>query len=260
MNRSEAMQYPPQTGAYIVKTDNCRSTGRWQDFRVARVPICLGKEFYEGDMLKATIDWCAARFDHVQIFVSDTLQRHNICFDKNLDDQAALAAARREGDAWIARNLKAIRTLPSYTISRWDDWMEMPGFPAVHKQVVEAYSTIADFRASIDDSVTNTWLRKHAALGPDSLSRKERFKELSLRYILEELAVFSMRSESLRAIDVHPGMDFPITTKYQGNVPEGLPPGMGKRYLCRIRLSVNKDMLVEQDNEPAVQGQETEAA
>jgi tRNA-dependent cyclodipeptide synthase len=253
MNKINLIEYPPQTGAYIVKPITRQSTGRWGDFKVARLPISVGKEYHEGEMFEATVKWCAARFDHVQVCVSDTAQRYNLAFEQGLDAETAFTKSLKAGDEWITRNKPLLDLLPSYNMTRWEEWRTRPDFATRLQQMENSYAVNTDFRDSIDTTVMDVWTRKSSALGPTPLSYRQNFLDMSHRYIMEELVVYSMRFENLSAIDVYPGTDLAVTTRFQGTPPPGVPVGISQRYLCRIKLSHNKDFANVTASLPTVQ-------
>lgn len=190
---------------------------------------------------RATVEWCAARFDHVEVCVSDTSQRYNIMFDEGLDEAAAFKKSLEAGNGWIARHAPMLKALPKYHMKRWEDWRARPDFKDRLMSVMQAYDGHSAFRQSIDGTVMQAWERKSKSAGIMDAARRSAFIDLSYRYILEELAVFSMRFEDFHAIDVYPGTGIAAIMRHQDVLPESLPRGLTMQYLCSIKLSHNKN-------------------
>ena len=62
INPRQEFQYPPQMGAYKVKVLNGAG---WRKYNIARFHISVGTERFEGEKLKATMEWLSHRFDRV---------------------------------------------------------------------------------------------------------------------------------------------------------------------------------------------------
>jgi hypothetical protein len=101
-------------------------SGNWQRYRVARMGISVGQPYHEGDKFRAACEWVSSRFDHVQIMVADTLQRHNM---PGGDTRWNRLLAEQAGDAWLARNQSSIDLISNQEILRWDDLLADPAYP-----------------------------------------------------------------------------------------------------------------------------------
>ncbi len=235
-------QFPPQKGLYILKVKTEKhTTHNWQDFDLARLQISVGQEYHEGEKIKATIDWCAPRFESVQICVNDTLQRFNKMFELGLSEVEAMQVARSEGQAWIDRYIKLFSVIPHLEIKRWDTWKNNELYQSDRSKIDFLYKTNEEFKQSIDNNIMGIWARRQK-MKPDHYpaSRLNRFFSLSKKYLLEEITVFSVMYETDRGIDIYPGTVIFPATVFQGRDIDGAPDGLGKGYFCRTDFSRNR--------------------
>lgn len=162
----KGFNFPPPTGPYKLSLN---SKAPWRSFDRVRVQVSLHNPRYEGAKWQAINEWCCHRFKHVDIILSDTLQRHN---------GADAKKARQEGDAWLLRNpVKG-------NLIRWDELLADPSYKPAATKVQNAYRDDKAFRARL-----NSKARNHQS-GPE--------------FLLEELAVFSFLFER-PAIDLYAG-------------------------------------------------------
>lgn len=200
---SKTIQYPSQTGPYKVFV---KDKGLWQSHDTARLQISVGNPKHSGDKFFALTEWAAARFSHVTLIVSDTLQRHNIALYSNMDSENAYKLSLSQGDDWLSYNHKAIENIPNKTVTRWNDWLDRPGYDDIHTLIKTLYKSNADVQNVIQGRAMEFSARHAESLtgGPVETQRIE----TSTRYIIEEVAAFALMFQEERAIDIYPGTWF----------------------------------------------------
>lgn len=193
-NFKKNIQYPPQTGPYKVFV---KDKGLWRHYNTARLQISVGNPKHEGDKFFALTEWAAGRFDKVILIVSDTLQRHNLAQDRDIDVKDAYDVALMEGQRWLRDNKVAIQNIPSSkrVMTFWDDWMSHADFAATYVEIRNIYLTNDSVKSSVLEKARSFWER-HAFKGAI---------DTSISYILEELAVFAIMFRETSAIDIYPG-------------------------------------------------------
>ena len=194
------LQYPAQTGCYKVSV---KDKGLWQCHRFARLQISMDNPKHTGDKFLALTEWAATRFEHVTLIVSDTLQRHNIASNNNLDLEEAYTISLAKGDDWISHNAAAINALPNKTITRWDEWLRDPQFKQTHNLLKYLYDNVEDFRYAVDKKALD-FCKRHAANLTTEFVLANHLRA-SVDYILEELSAFSRMFATTKAIDIYPG-------------------------------------------------------
>lgn len=234
-------QFPAQTGIYTVKVKSEQCTASWQDFSMARAQISVGQDYHEGDKLAALAGWLAPRFDVVHICVNDTLQRFGRMIDhEDIDEDTARAWAERDGQEWRTRN-GHLFTAPHVRLIHWDHWLDNPRFAATLDQISHLYDHNREFTHAIDGNIQALWERRRRQDPARYPAAKFlRFATLSRRYLLEEIAAFSLMYEDQIAIDVYPGTTIFAALVFQGRVVDGAPVGLGQGHFCRVDFSRGK--------------------
>lgn len=255
-HQTESTQYAPQTGAYVVKVKSGQSTANWRDFDTVHIQVSVGQPYHEGEKLRATLEWAAARFKCVRIWVNDTLQRHTMMYEHGYDADEARTAARQAGQEWLERNAALLAAVPQLEILRWDSMLNDTDFRYMHFLTAQFYKNNAEFRESLDASILNIWSRRYGTVTVAGQAESEdeafhRFAGFSRAYLLEEIAVFSMVSHREKAIDVYPGSLCREMAIFYGREVDGIPPGLNKRAFCRIDFSRSK-MAETENAAPAV--------
>lgn len=200
MNASKNIQYPAPTGPYKVFV---KDKGLWQKHDTARLQISLSNPKHTGKKFSALAEWAAARFDHVTLVVSDTLHRHNLALNLNLDHRAAYESALSQGDYWISQNQEALNVIPNRTVTRWDDWLSHPDFNEAHALMIKLYGEHDGVRVAVQEKAASFSGKRIEDL-MDAFSPRA-ITDTSVRYIIEELAAFSLMFRGKRTIDIYPG-------------------------------------------------------
>lgn len=221
-NSRKEIQYPQQTGAYKLCV---LDRAIWQEYSHARLQISIGNPKHSGEKFFALAEWAEARFEHVTVIVSDTLQRHNLVLFSNINFEDATALSLKNGDDWINENKAALDLLPRKTISRWDEWLNHLDFSKTYQRICEIV---------LNDEYINSLVEEKVKLFSRGKSQNlnETFSQGMFKaaraYILEELAIFAIMLREGRAIDIYPGTWFKelflALSKYsQEELMEGFP-------------------------------------
>lgn len=237
MNNISPLSIPARADDYTVKVKKQLCCGEtWRSFKTARLLISVGQEYHEGAKLRAAINWCAKRFNHVEILVGDTLQRHSFSLNDGMDPAEAFEKARIAGDDWLARNAATIGTLPSVSVTRWEAWRVNSAFRPRLLQIMSAYEDLPEFRDAVDEAAMGYCARKSRIDALQDAGYRKKTLDLSYQYIFEELAIYSLIADGEPVIDIYPGSCLSVIKRLQGAVPEGLPASLGARSLCSIKL------------------------
>ncbi|MCB9989318.1 MAG: hypothetical protein H6868_08325 [Rhodospirillales bacterium] len=150
-----------------------------------RVQVSVGSPKYEGEKFAALMEWAVRRYEHVQVIVSDTLQRHN---GPEPDSPAAWNKARRQGMEWIKRNRLA---LEGVELVMWDDLLAHPSYGPAASEIAAALRQ-APVRSQIEGTAQQFARRNGASV------------VASINFLTEELAAFALLFQK-PAIDVYAG-------------------------------------------------------
>lgn len=187
--------------SYMVKVKNGAG---WRAYHNARLQISVGQAYHEGEKLKATLAWCDERFDRLIICVNDTLQRHNMEFAGASADEA-FAESLQAGKEWISRNQPLLDALSNAEIIRWETWRRDPTFETGLMIMERMFTEKQAFRKDVIDEVDSFWERALKRGDAPPAEDYERFKTHSIRYLLEECAIFQMMFARDEAVDIYPG-------------------------------------------------------
>lgn len=191
-----------QFNPYTVVVKKARG---YSDYDTARLQISVGQPYHEGDKFAATVEWAQSRFEKVIICVNDTLQRHNLRFEKGLPDVMALRMTEQQGREWVDRNLSSIKNLSNYEIQHWEEWRKRPSYEALLEKNQHLYDGQKHTRDCIDAIIKDFWDRRIKRQGFSEEEKFVYFHQHSTNYFLEELTVFQMMFSELDAADIYPG-------------------------------------------------------
>lgn len=167
---------------------NVKKADGWKRYNRARLGISVGKEQHEGEKLCAALTWATKRFDHIEVRVSDTLQRYN--FSGRPDDN--WHAARKAGDDWMSRNKYVLELFPDIFLYRWEDVL-FDSDIEFHKKVISTKMEDPIFRDAFEKDIAAHIIRT----GKDPQKCRA--------FAQEELAVFNLLQEKRPAADIYPG-------------------------------------------------------
>lgn len=231
LNRKFEFSQP--TGKYKTHVNS----GDWKAYTAARFQISMNNPKHAADKFYAQAEWAAARFDRVQLIVSDTLYRYNIMASHGVDEAAARRLALQIGDQWLADNAAAIALLPNHTVTRWDDWLRYPNFAAAHDQMKQCYLNDPTFARAVDSTV-QLFLRNKDGLTD---AQRAEYTALSHAYLIEELAVFAVMYTAAPMVDVRPGSPIkPVLDLLKSGAVCGAPSGCGGQENVIIDFTRNK--------------------
>ena len=236
MKRSDSKQYPQQTGPYSVRV---KTGANWQNYKTCRLQISVGQAYHEDAKFEATINWVKERFDSVIICVNDTLQRHNTLFMSGGDTDTVTRSWSREGDEWIARHKDLLNAVENCTIYKWDAWRNQDQYGSIREQVDYFYETNDLFHNAINANIQSFWDRNAISYEDRHELDFTKFARHSLRYLLEETAVFSIMFDQIEAVDIYPGTVLLPAFLFRGNPVPGMPKGLDKGAFTRIDFKRN---------------------
>jgi tRNA-dependent cyclodipeptide synthase len=193
-NNSNNNQYPAQTGPYKV---HVKDKARWQNHNVARLQISMDNLKHQGAKFAALTEWAANRFDKVIVIVSDTLNRHNIIQNYDMNDKLAYEVSKAIGDNWLEANQGALDNIPEdkIEIKRWDDYLQ-------HEKFDDTRALLSDMYHMGDKGFKEAVCKKSDFFCQRNGQVGSAFARMSSNaYILEELACFAIMFEEDKAID-----------------------------------------------------------
>lgn len=196
--------------------------------------ISLHSRNHQGDGLSAMVDWmnCQSKFSHVRIGLSDTLNRFNYARDNSVSLKAAYMAVAQKGDEWLSENSRILGGLNMpQTLVRWSHWLENHTAEVERNRALfgQAYEENSGFRASVDADIYAFLARTNSGHDPEKINT-------SRRYLIEELAVYSVILREHPATTVYPGKQLNCFAFMRENKPDGLPAAIGNTGFIRLGI------------------------
>ena len=200
----------PPNSSNPYKLVTIRSPG-WSAYKAATLLISVGQPYHEGDKFAVTVAWAARHFEELHVLVADTLQRHNAPGDW-----------RARGAAWIERNHDAWSSCGrEVTVSRWDDWLARPEFPAV----LERFAAAA--RGALAPAIEHdarAFVERQAGKGVGAPVEQSR------GYLLEELAAITLQARAYPGARVYPGPQLESFRAVAAGIVGDAPRGLERQY------------------------------
>ena len=154
------------------------------------------------------MEWAGENFDSICVDLADTDKKYNYKCIHGFDDEEAHIKAREDGDRWIATNREAIDLLgPRVKVFRFDDWRAREGYQSIFDRLKAIYEQVDDpycrrFREAVIADA-NEYVDLKASKIPNI--DPERMRELSILYVLEEIAAVTVSELRYPGLRVYPG-------------------------------------------------------
>ena len=218
---------------YRVRVNSCAD---WVAYSSCTLGISVGQPYHEGGKFAATVEWAARHFEHIQVDVSDTLQRHRL-IGEGVSPVEAARASLREGSRWIARAMPVLGACGQpYTITRWNEWLRHADFPAVHAAYSRHAASDPILRTAISADIDGFIARqvKHGGGIADAVRMASR------AYLIEELAAITLQGRAQRSARIYPGPELASFRAVRDGSVAGAPAGLERDYYVRVNLERRK--------------------
>jgi tRNA-dependent cyclodipeptide synthase len=208
--------------------------------QICTLGISVGEHFHEGAKLTATLKWAEGRFQRFHVFLCDTIHRFNYpCYFKG-DQELAANLARQAGDEWLNRNISAFEGIKlPYEISRWDDWVKLPGFVARYGQMQSLFENNEALRAALTKDASRYLDNNWEKLKDEGITYQERVHG-GIAYMLEELSVLAIIAETVSPLEIYAGPDSQAAQACKTDVVADAPLGLEMRRSVRIDFKYKK--------------------
>lgn len=227
------LQFPPQTGPYAIKV---KEGDRWHHRSTVRLEISVGQAYHEGEKLECAIKWAKARFAEIIILCNDTLQRYNLAIQFGGHPNKYLAQTYAAGTEWIAQNKGPLKNT---TIIRWEDWRNLPRFANAVSQARDLYRENQRFNSAVNTSISEVFTRR-LSKGLIRMEDQEKFRSLSLDYLMEETAGLAIAYETFPGISAYPGTFLEMWRMFIDTQIEGELKGLSNAHCLRIDFDRKK--------------------
>ncbi|MFH1371840.1 MAG: tRNA-dependent cyclodipeptide synthase [Planctomycetota bacterium] len=199
--------------------------------------ISLENPLFASDSLKAMLIWAAEKFEQCLVIVGDYLCRFDEQIINGCDETLAGKLAIKRGDSFISQTKDIFGGLPAdkVILTRWKEYLQAEEFKRSKKILDEIFDSDEEFRKSVEyDALSFVERQKkhnqHPAVEADAALR------LCCRYILEEVAVFSVLSERGWGVELYPGSELRVLAEVaRGRYPR-VPKGLKNRISVELKI------------------------
>lgn len=181
-------------------------SGCWEKSDTCIVGISVGQHYHEGRRLTAILNFAASNFESVVILVADSLKRFTFSIKKGSVPEAYRADAVRLGDEWLSRNANKLAGIKvPYRVLRYSNW----SCGAEFAERIQTIRTIYVNENLLENAVrtdSDDYLTKLSSRGWQSPLSQKKLYHACAEFLLEELAVCSLVSESVgSSTECYPG-------------------------------------------------------
>lgn len=224
---------------YRIKIENITPANRNFDLATKRkciLGVSMSNPVFWRSSLGTMLNWMQENFDSSLILVGDYLQRHNEQISNGNEASLAIETAMQKGDLFAE---KLNQYLPKYNsnsfqIARWKPLYENADFQK-HKNVLEKiYHSNSAVKKSIEETAQFFVSQKQERM--DFKVSEEEAIRLSVAYLLEEMAVFSILIDQGWDVVLYPGAQLPLLMEIAKGEFEGIPNSLNKGIYVELKI------------------------
>jgi tRNA-dependent cyclodipeptide synthase len=198
--------------------------------------VSMSNPVFWRSSLGTMLAWMDKNFDSSLVLVGDYLQRFNEQIANGNQADLAIESAMRKGDLF---ETKLNQYLPEYAnekfhIARWKPFHENANFHK-HKTVLDKiYNSNLAVKTSIDNTAKLFVSQKQDRL--DFKVSEEEAVRLSVEYLLEEMAVFSILIDEGWDVVLYPGAQLPLLMEIAKGEFDGVPNSLNKGIYVELKV------------------------
>lgn len=207
----------------------------WNLYKSCSIGISLKSPNHTGEALEAIVDWMNGKFEYCTIDLTDSLERINIAAQKGITEDEARREANALGDAWMRENSHILSNLRMpMSLLRWDHWHSESRKPELEKLKIlfkHAVDNNPKFSEAVNEDVNHFYERRFG-LNAHQINQEQR--ELSQRYLIEEMAGHSLLYSDYRCATIYPGRQQESFKMLRESAVPNVPKGLENSYYTRL--------------------------
>lgn len=199
--------------------------------------ISLDNPGFYGKSLQALLLWGIGNFDECLVVIGDYLRRYNERILNGLDDKQAARVTHALGDSFMIKAGNFFQQLPAkrVTVTRWETCLRTPEYKKAKASLDELFATNPEFRAAVEKDAF-AFIRRQTKRNRKLAVSPEEAVELSCRYLLEEIAVFSALSEQGWKVELYPGPELHVLVEIAKGDFQDIPRGLKQRINVELKI------------------------
>jgi tRNA-dependent cyclodipeptide synthase len=220
----------------IAKTTPNVSEEKLFSNRRCYMGISLDNPQFYGKNMEAILSWVTKNFEQCLVVVGDYLRRYNEEIFSGTESKVREAVSFQAGDAYIGQTKEILGRYkePQIKVVRWKDCIEKAGYKTARSILDNLYSADDLFRAAVQkDSLS--FLNRQRRKRQEPAVPMEEAIDISSKYLLEEIAVFSVLSEEGWNVEVYPGPELGVLVEMAKGNFKDIPAGLKKRINVEVQ-------------------------
>jgi tRNA-dependent cyclodipeptide synthase len=223
----------------IVRTTPKATPQQLSSYKYCYMGVSLDNLDFYGRTLRALLLWVTNNYEQCLVIIGDFLRRYNEQIFNSIKGEAAEKASLQAGAAYLdqTREIFSQFSEPKVKIIRWKDCLDKEEFKKAKKILDNLYDSDEAFRSSLQKDAFSFINRQKRKKQSPKVSTEDAI-DISSRYLLEEVAVFSTLSEEGWNIEVYPGPELNVLVEIAKGSFKDIPAGLKKRI--NIELQIDK--------------------
>lgn len=197
-------------------------------------------EFY-GKSLQALVLWGIGNFGQCLVVVGDHLRRFNEQIFNGLEYSEAVKVANALGDSFIDKAGGFFGQIPTKRLmmTRWKQCLLSDEYKKSREILDELFEKDSAFKSAVEKDAFS-FARRQTKRNKALAVTMEVAIELSCRYLLEEVAVFSALSEQGWSVELYPGPELHVLSEVAKSAFINVPQGLKERINVELKISDQK--------------------
>ena len=199
--------------------------------------ISLANPVFDEKNLNALLLWASEHFRKCLVVIGDDLCRFNQKILYGFGDDEAFNAARRLGDAFIENNSAVFKQFDQdvIQISRWGEHIESDMYCKSSERLESIFVSDPEFRSIIETDAVS-FVKRQKKHNTEFAVTDDKAIELCCKYLLEEIAVFSVLSQQGWSVELYPGSELNVLVEVaKGKFPD-VPQGLKNRINVELKI------------------------
>jgi len=199
--------------------------------------ISLDNPGFQGKNLQALLLWALGNFDKCLVVVGDHLCRFNEQIFNTFSHDEAAEAAWRRGDSFMNKTREFFQQIPAkrLVVRRWQRCLKSNEYKDAKVIIDELFASDSAFRASVERDAFS-FVKRQKGRNQKPIVTTEEAIELSCRYLLEEITVFSALSVQGWEVELYPGRELGVLVDIAKGQYVRVPEGLAKRINVELAI------------------------
>ena len=168
--------------------------------------ISVGQEAHEGEYFRSTVALINKSFASCTMMIDDSLQRHSMVLELDIDADAYHEKSVIEGDLWLERNKHYYEQLDNLKIiHRWDELLNHPMYEQYQAEILRELDNNLEYMKAFDESIKQFLTRYTKRISDIAVFDLVRARKLCFDYLVEECTAMRLWPEFACHFEVYPG-------------------------------------------------------